>query len=171
VPKIVDHEAYRAALVEKAIPLFRDRGFHGLGMRAIAQHLGISKSALYHYFDSKQALFEACSRQVTSSSLADVTGGPPHDALLALAHHLDGTFKGELSLLIDYLRPLTADAVRLDEPLQGALTAYRDQVASIVGEPRADDALNLLLGLLLRRLLDGGRTSFTPLQRFFSDVP
>ena len=33
-------------------------------MRGVAQHLGVSKSALYHYFPTKEALFLACTQQV-----------------------------------------------------------------------------------------------------------
>ena len=64
MPKIVDHDAYRRELVEKATQLFSGHGFSGLGMRQIANELGISKSALYHYFPSKELLFSACTEYV-----------------------------------------------------------------------------------------------------------
>ncbi|MFN8612975.1 MAG: TetR/AcrR family transcriptional regulator [Vulcanimicrobiota bacterium] len=37
-------------------------GFEGLTTRQLAQYLGISTGKLYHYFSSKEALFEAACR-------------------------------------------------------------------------------------------------------------
>jgi predicted transcriptional regulator len=59
MPKNVDHDAYRLELAQKAARLFSKQGFAGLGMRSIAKELGISKSALNHYFPTKKGLLLA----------------------------------------------------------------------------------------------------------------
>ncbi len=64
MPKIVDREAYRSELIAKAVDIFSEHGLNGLGMRGIAEALGVSKSALYHYFSSKEELFTACTEFV-----------------------------------------------------------------------------------------------------------
>ena len=64
MPKIVDHQAHSQHLAQRAAGYFSDHGYAGTSMRAVAQHLGLSKSALYHYFPSKEDLFLACTKQV-----------------------------------------------------------------------------------------------------------
>lgn len=39
--------------------LFIQHGYHGLSMRTIAEEVGVSKAALYYYYEDKQALFLA----------------------------------------------------------------------------------------------------------------
>ena len=59
MPKIIDRDAYRAELAGKAIAVFTEHGYNGLGMRGIAEAIGVSKSALYHYFPTKKDLFSS----------------------------------------------------------------------------------------------------------------
>ena len=40
--------------------VFRQKGFHGAGMREIARGLGMAPGALYYYFKSKEDLLYAC---------------------------------------------------------------------------------------------------------------
>ena len=58
MPKIVNRERYRNELLDRCFPLFTDRGYAAIAMRQIAERLGVSTGTLYHYFDSKQAIFE-----------------------------------------------------------------------------------------------------------------
>ncbi len=64
MPKIVDQEAYRRQLATAATRLFGERGYGSLSMRALARGLGVSSGTLYHYFPSKQRLFQAAVRVV-----------------------------------------------------------------------------------------------------------
>jgi AcrR family transcriptional regulator len=57
MPKIVDHDQYRKDLLHKSFDLFAEKGY-AITMRQIAQGLGVSTGTLYHYFPSKEALFE-----------------------------------------------------------------------------------------------------------------
>ncbi len=58
MPKIVDRELYRADLLDRCFPLFTERGYAAITMRQIAEGLGVSTGTLYHYFESKQDIFE-----------------------------------------------------------------------------------------------------------------
>lgn len=49
----------RQTLMDAALELFAARGFYGVGLRDIARQAGVRESALYHYFDSKEALLSA----------------------------------------------------------------------------------------------------------------
>ena len=57
--KIRDAARTRAQIMQAARDEFAARGFAGARMAAIAERAGIVKQLLYHYFTSKEALFEA----------------------------------------------------------------------------------------------------------------
>lgn len=172
MPKIVDHEKYRKELTYKATKVFREHGYSGLGMRKIAQELGVSKSALYHYFPSKDALFTACTQSVTSFeniklqdlSLDEMNNQERIKALITVFKVLDQEFKGELSLLTDYIRTLKPSEVSADENLQIANRRYLTMVAEFVGQENAQFVLCLMYGVLLQRLFDGGKCRFQDIE-------
>ena len=58
MPKIVDRDRYRQELLNKCFDLFADKGYGSVTMRQIAKELEVSTGTLYHYFPSKQNLFE-----------------------------------------------------------------------------------------------------------------
>jgi len=43
-------------VLERSVALFNERGFDGTSMEDLAQHVGITKSAIYHHVASKDAL-------------------------------------------------------------------------------------------------------------------
>ena len=49
----------RGKILETAESLFARFGFAGVGMRAVADSVGVSKSALFHHFPTKRALWAA----------------------------------------------------------------------------------------------------------------
>jgi AcrR family transcriptional regulator len=57
----------RSKILETGESLFAKFGFAGVGMRAVADSVGVSKSALFHHFPTKRALWAA----VLESSMLD----------------------------------------------------------------------------------------------------
>ncbi len=49
----------RDEILATATQLFIQQGYHGLAMRQISEALGVSKAALYYYFEDKEELFLA----------------------------------------------------------------------------------------------------------------
>jgi AcrR family transcriptional regulator len=49
----------RQALLRAARELFTEQGYAQTGTEQLVQQAGVTRGALYHHFDSKQALFEA----------------------------------------------------------------------------------------------------------------
>jgi AcrR family transcriptional regulator len=45
-----------ATVLDRSVALFNERGFDGTSMEDLARHLGISKSAIYHHVQGKDAL-------------------------------------------------------------------------------------------------------------------
>ncbi|MCV6454933.1 TetR/AcrR family transcriptional regulator [Pseudomonas aeruginosa] len=69
----------------KARSLFLSRGFHGISLRKLGDHMGVHAGSLYHYIKSKQALlFEII--EDYEASLAEaffvVSNGTPRSRLL-----------------------------------------------------------------------------------------
>lgn len=50
----------RAEILRRAAAVFREKGFHGAGMREIAAGLEMTPGNLYYYFRSKEDLLYAC---------------------------------------------------------------------------------------------------------------
>jgi AcrR family transcriptional regulator len=69
MPKIVDHEQYRKELLGKCFHLFAEKGYSAITMRQIAQGLEVSTGTLYHYFSSKQALFEQLVEEISQQDV------------------------------------------------------------------------------------------------------
>ena len=57
-------EATRRQLVEIATRLFARQGYDGTSIESVLEASGVSRGALYHHFDGKDALFEAVLEEV-----------------------------------------------------------------------------------------------------------
>lgn len=157
MPRIVDHDARRRELLDKSFGVFDAEGYGAVSMRGLAKGIGVSTGTLYHYFDGKDALFEALVRQRFEADLAAATAELPTqaEAGVRLAHlarwvgdnveHLQAT----LRLVLDFSRQAeSADFVA------DVLEGYRGPLRDALGEELAGPALSLVLGLLVHRLLD-----------------
>ncbi len=92
----------RDAILDAAERRFADAGFEGASTREIAADVGLKNQAsLYHYFDNKQALYEAVLQRGVELLLAVVSGSARAGALLQsdgaarserMASYLDRTF-------------------------------------------------------------------------------
>src|SRR5271169_3282519 len=47
------------AILNAALDLFVDRGFHGTSVPSVAHRAGVAAGTIYHYFTSKEALVNA----------------------------------------------------------------------------------------------------------------
>jgi AcrR family transcriptional regulator len=69
----------REKILEVAEALFAQRGFHGVGLREVADAAGLGKSSLFHHFRSKAQLYFEVLRQVLrriDGRLAPVLAAP-----------------------------------------------------------------------------------------------
>jgi len=72
-------EVSRQQIVDVAKRLFAEQGVRATSLAKLADALGITKAALYYYFDSKQALVLATVRQNLQEFRADVMAPLPDD--------------------------------------------------------------------------------------------
>jgi len=59
MPKVVPEyrEEAKIRIIKKSVKFFSEKGYHQTKMSEIADSLGVSKAALYQYFESKEELF------------------------------------------------------------------------------------------------------------------
>jgi AcrR family transcriptional regulator len=67
-------EARPGEIIEAALAVFSEKGFAAARLDDIAARAGISKGALYLYFETKQDLFRAVVRETVAPNLAAITG-------------------------------------------------------------------------------------------------
>jgi AcrR family transcriptional regulator len=84
--RVEQGQATRAALIDVATELFATNGYEATAIPALLQVAGVSRGALYHHFESKEALFEAVLKAVEARVMARVTrsaraANDPLDAL------------------------------------------------------------------------------------------
>lgn len=158
----------RGEILDAAFGVFAEHGYHALSTRDLAKHLGATTGVLYHWFDSKEALFEAMlARQVArqvGEALAALAAVPLEGRMAALGRHLAihaDDLQRTLLVSLDYQRAHPGAP-----PLAQALGAYRAALAGEVGltDDTARVVVSLVLGELLQRILDPSR-SLEPLAR------
>ncbi|MFQ5704736.1 MAG: TetR/AcrR family transcriptional regulator [Gemmatimonadales bacterium] len=50
-------------ILHAALKAFREKGYYATTLEDIAEHLGVRKTALYHYFPDKEAILYECHRE------------------------------------------------------------------------------------------------------------
>lgn len=117
-PKNADGQRTRQAILDAALQLFADKGYFGTSLRDVATAVGVRESALYNYFKSKEALFDALilahehTKNERLASLAD--DGPIVDAGALLERLAVGSLEGFLDPREQMLfRLLMSDGIRL----------------------------------------------------------
>ncbi len=158
MPKIVDHEAYKEYLVSRAARYFTEHGYTASSMRKIGAYLGVSKSALYHYFPSKESLFLACTEFVMSKAEADFTipgDDPVETKIEKLTDIMRIDFGSEIVIMVEYMRGKSKEEIANDKAMKVAVDTYTRSVAAIVGEENARGTLARILGTLLWEYMCG----------------
>jgi len=110
-------EASRAFILETALALFRERGFHETTMRDIAQRAGLSLGAAYYYFPSKEALvlayYDEIQEKHASLAARALEGASDLRARLGIVMHSKLDLLGEDQRL---LRAILQTTLGADEP-------------------------------------------------------
>lgn len=117
-PKNADGQRTRQAILDAALELFADKGYFGTSLRDVATAVGVRESALYNYFKSKEALFDAlilAHQHTKTQRLASLAGdGPIADARVLLERLALGSIESFLDPREQMLfRLLMSDGIRL----------------------------------------------------------
>jgi AcrR family transcriptional regulator len=155
-------------ILSRAATLFFQRGYHAVGIRDLAEAVGLSTSTLYHYYATKQdILFAIINRFLTEFSARLVAGlrdtsVPPRQRLeRAVTEHIQLSVTRSEELLV-------GNPVRnaLSPQQQASIAAmrreYRDAVRDVIAEGVAAGEFHvadpLLTAMAMLDMLDGIRS-------------
>jgi AcrR family transcriptional regulator len=170
MPKIVDHDLYRKELLSQCFDMFTEKGYAAITMREIAHGLGVSTGTLYHYFPSKEVLFEQLVEEWTRQDLLKAeaeleTAQTLTDRIETAFHFIaknEDYFLKQVLLLIDFHQQQRGTASP-NEILKLVCDRARDRVADLLGlqDPQiVVFVLSLIDGLILGRLYNEEVASF-----------
>lgn len=181
MPKIVDHRAYRKHLLAHCFALFAHHGYEVLTMRQIAEELGVSTGTLYHYFPTKEALFQQLVEDRIQQAINEVTAvvhpdAPLRERLLALCQFMaryEEGFWNHFLIMIDYYQHRERCGEAAGKILRDEGERYHQTVSALLGIP--DPHLSSLFrcqinGLLTARMLHGLSTPFMEQAQLFIDL-
>ena len=163
MPAKVDHDARRKELLSASFSIFARDGYAACTMRGLAKSLGVSTGTLYHYFDGKDAVFVAMTRQLNDELIASANaelgaGVTPEDrmqVLLAfLARHLD-QLQALIRIALAYHRHPDAPASRawLADITRQYVHTFQAHL-SFQDPNEARVMMSLLVGAIVHQLLD-----------------
>jgi len=127
-----------------AVEAFNQHGYEATSMGLLAERLGVSKSAIYHHVDSKEALLELALDQALGGLEAILS--EPGASSGAPEGRLEYVLRGTVAVLVDKL-PYVTLLLRLRGNTameRGALRRRRDfdrVIAALVAAAQADGAL------------------------------
>ncbi|MBD1845424.1 TetR/AcrR family transcriptional regulator [Cyanobacteria bacterium FACHB-63] len=180
MPKIVDHDRYRKELLVKSFDLFAEKGYAAITMRQIAQGLGVSTGTLYHYFPSKEALFEQLleelseldirnfSTQLEGKSLAEQTQA----AFTIFEKHRDYFLKQTL-LMMDFYQHQQREGKEVSEVFRRICDQVEKIMSGLLG---IDDPQILIFmmsftdGLLLQELYGHRKIDYQAQAKLLSEM-
>ncbi len=105
-----DYDAKREAITEHAARLFAERGFAGASISELAERCEVSKSLIYHYYASKEAILldvmaDHIDELLDAVETANRNGGAPaagfHNVTRALLQHYVGAADKQKVLLYE----------------------------------------------------------------------
>jgi len=120
-------ERRRAEILHAALRAFREKGYHATTLDDIAEHVGVRKTALYHYFPDKEAILYECHLE----SLAEVrrlmaTAGKSAESA---SERLSLIIKEHVRVMIETLEgsPLAFEMTALSPERQAEIIEARDR--------------------------------------------
>ena len=166
MPKIVDHDQRREEIALKAAGVFLEFGYKELGMRQLCSHLNMSKSAVYHYYKSKDELFKAATEAIVrhdSGNLADLplavdaTTEQKIENFVHIFQAIESRHFQEMKLVFDYIDVIGQEAVAEDASIEIANNKYQQLLAQYIDAENAIELYSILIGLLTHQTLCGGQ--------------
>jgi AcrR family transcriptional regulator len=133
----------RARLRELSLQLFAEQGYEKTSLREIAEHLGVTKAALYYYFKSKEDIV----RSLVEDYVADL------DELIAWGKAQPRSAASRAEIIRRYLGVVAGDAAvfRMLQQNQAA-------VAGLASAKERGDVFRERIDALIELLTDPGAT-------------
>ncbi len=170
----------RTRILDAAMLVFRRQGFRRSSIEQAAEAAGLTRQALYHHFESKEALFravierlheEALAAEIAAATAAENTGGSLADILVASV----SAKLGQLAASLDgspHVEELFSEHLLQSRDLYQKYTAlYADQLATTITRICRKQGLVLNAGMTPRELarcvemaVNGTKSAYPALQ-------
>ena len=170
MPKLIDRDEKRREILDAALQAFSRNGYRDTNLQRVAVAAGIGKSSIYHYFPTRDALFQALMQHLLESEIALfdevlTAGGTASERLEALVSGVEQVIDAWVKtgpLLIDCLhdkrgrKAVARTLRRIHEPLRRLIADGQRAGEFRRGDPAAlaTVVIACLDGVLLLRLLD-----------------
>jgi len=176
MPKVVPQykEQARERIIEAALHVFAEKGYHETTMEDVADRLGVSEGTIYLYFKSKKELFKAISEpgehQVAELISSAIESEDPVKSFFDLATKVYEQYEPISGLIVELLAEASRDA-SLRKVLKDDFDTDRETMRKFLGElrkrgkigPDADmDSISMTIvtlfyGYAINRLLGVGK--------------
>lgn len=171
MPKVVNHEVHRISILKRCLGLFAKKGYAAMTMREISRELRVSTGSLYHYFPTKEVLFEEMAKWAVREDAAQL------EEVRGASQQMN--FRERLELLFDFVREreghfqdlilIASDLYRLDESeparaiLKDCSLVFRSAIEShlmLKNEEMEKLFFSVLIGTVFQRMLDHDAADF-----------
>ena len=148
----------RELLLARATELFAQHGYEGLSMSGLAREAKISKALLYHYFPSKQRLFQAALQEGAEELRARTEPDPGRPPAEQLATTLDAFLQWVQERPTAYVTLLQSGAAEVREIVAEVHETTASRIITGLGvegeRPATRAAVHGWLGFLDAAILD-----------------
>ena len=148
----------RELLLARATELFAHHGYDGLSMSQLAREANISKALLYHYFPSKQRLFQAALQEGAEELRARTDPDPGRPPAEQLATTLDAFLRWVQERPTAYVTLLQSGAAEVREIVAEVHETTASRILTGLGSegerPATRAAVHGWLGFLDAAILD-----------------
>lgn len=140
---VVEHEARRRMILDKALALFIDEGYEDVTFQKIADRCGITRTTLYIYFSNKRDIFMYSIKQL-GETLEDALNSIIDNESLSMADRLKGVMMSVyncclehrqlFSVLLMYLLQIQKTGVDTEEKVRRRTLRLRHLLSTILIE-------------------------------------
>ena len=167
---VVNHEARRQDILEKALRLFAEQGYNAVTFQKIADRCGIARTTLYKYFRHKREIFDytiSLSTAELAQTYVDLTSTtlPACDKIKnVLDHVLHVVFRHRmlLTVILDYVLSAQRTDRAMRKPIERHTIGLKALLRHLIKEGVASGELtpvpvgvacNLLYGIMESAIL------------------
>jgi AcrR family transcriptional regulator len=154
----LQRDVRRELLLARATELFAQHGYEGLSMSGLAREAKISKALLYHYFPSKQRLFQAALQEGAEELRARTEPDPGRPPAEQLATTLDAFLRWVHERPTAYATLLQSGAAEVREIVAEVHETTASRIITGLGtegeRPATRAAVHGWLGFLDAAILD-----------------
>lgn len=133
-------EARRAQILESALQVFSERGYHGASVSDLVAAAGVARGTFYLYFDGKDAVFRELLDELLAHLRSNVVGvdmsagaRPFEEQLVETVARILRTVENNRALT----RIIFREAVGLDEAVDARMHAFYDSLTGFIGSALA----------------------------------